>query len=182
MTWGDKHEKGCKSETEPCQFSHPPVCPKSLDLECLDWRCEKLHTRKCKRPRKRVERDNPRTRPGPAAGGRPPTDRRRSTTRPDQPPRHDRGPWRGPRPGGDIPVWTAGNPGQNPDLGMMGLRQLLEAQQQGMMKMFREQMLLQQQETQRLRGDVMRMVGGQGGAVMGGGMGMVGGGINRPLF
>ena len=45
---------------------------------------------------------------------------------------------------------------------MTGLRQLLEAQQQGMMKMFREQMLLQQQETQRLRGDVMRMVGGQG--------------------
>ena len=174
MTWGDKHEKGCKSETEPCQFSHPPVCPKSLDLECLDWRCEKLHTRKCKRPRKRVERDNPRTRPGGSA----PTDRRRSTTRPDQPPRHDRGPWRGPRPG-DVPVWTAGNPGQNPDLGMTGLRQILEAQQQGMMKMFREQMLLQQQETQRLRGDVMRIVGGQGGA----GMGMLGGGINRrPLF
>ena len=65
---------------------------------------------------------------------------------------------------------------------MTGLRQLLEAQQQGMMNMFREQMLLQQQETQRLRGEVMRMVGGQGGAVMGGGMGMVGGGINHPSF
>ena len=47
LCWGAKHEKGFK-ETD-CQFLHPKLCKKSLDLECLDLNCPtKLHTMKCK--------------------------------------------------------------------------------------------------------------------------------------
>ena len=65
LTWGDKHEKGCKEET--CEFLHPVLCVKSLDMECLEENCQaKLHTRKCKRRvKKRQERDGRREGGGP---------------------------------------------------------------------------------------------------------------------
>ena len=48
MRWGSKHEKGCSSST--CEFVHPFLCPKSLDLKCTDQACPyKLHTLKCRR-------------------------------------------------------------------------------------------------------------------------------------
>lgn len=35
----------------PCEKLHPLVCPRSLDLVCLERKCDvKLHTKKCKRP------------------------------------------------------------------------------------------------------------------------------------
>ena len=46
MRWGNKLEKGCKDES--CAKLHPQLCPKSLDLKCLDQACpHKLHTIKC---------------------------------------------------------------------------------------------------------------------------------------
>ena len=48
MKWGDKVDKGCKKV--PCDKLHPLVCPRSLDLKCLEKSCDvKLHTRKCQR-------------------------------------------------------------------------------------------------------------------------------------
>ena len=48
MKWGDKVDKGCKKV--PCEKLHPLVCPRSLDLKCLEKSCDvKLHTRKCQR-------------------------------------------------------------------------------------------------------------------------------------
>ena len=48
MKWGDKNNKGCKKS--PCDKLHPLVCPRSLDLKCLERNCDvKLHTRKCVR-------------------------------------------------------------------------------------------------------------------------------------
>ena len=48
MNWGDRAEKGCKKV--PCDKLHPLVCPRSLDLLCLEKVCDvRLHTKKCKR-------------------------------------------------------------------------------------------------------------------------------------
>ena len=48
MKWGNKHEKGCSSST--CEYVHPFLCPKSLDLKCVDQTCPyKLHTLNCRR-------------------------------------------------------------------------------------------------------------------------------------
>jgi hypothetical protein len=52
MKWGDKVDKGCKKVT--CDKLHPLVCPRSLDLKCLEKSCDvKLHTRKCQRSKHR---------------------------------------------------------------------------------------------------------------------------------
>ena len=52
MRWGDKVAKGCKDES--CSKLHPEMCPKSLDLKCVDKSCpHKLHTKKCIRSRRR---------------------------------------------------------------------------------------------------------------------------------
>ena len=49
MNWGDRSERGCKKV--PCEKLHPAVCPRSLDLVCMEINCDvKLHTKKCKRP------------------------------------------------------------------------------------------------------------------------------------
>ena len=46
MKWGSEHEKGCKD----CDKVHPMLCPRSLQLKCLDQACVyKLHTSKCVR-------------------------------------------------------------------------------------------------------------------------------------
>ena len=51
LTWGNKHTNGCRDEA--CAFLHPTLCERSMDLECLEANCpSKLHTRKCKRPRR----------------------------------------------------------------------------------------------------------------------------------
>ena len=51
MRWGDKILKGCKDEQ--CPKLHPPLCPKSLDLKCLDKACpHKLHAQNCVRPKR----------------------------------------------------------------------------------------------------------------------------------
>ena len=48
MRWGNKSDKGCSGTT--CGKSHPKLCPKSLDLRCLDRLCPwKLHTHRCMR-------------------------------------------------------------------------------------------------------------------------------------
>ena len=48
MKWGNKSEKGCSGTT--CGKCHPTLCPKSLDLRCLDRQCPwKLHTYRCSR-------------------------------------------------------------------------------------------------------------------------------------
>ena len=50
MKWGDKSVNGCKNI--PCDKLHPLLCPRSLDLKCLEPVCDiKLHTRKCRRAR-----------------------------------------------------------------------------------------------------------------------------------
>ena len=44
MKWGDRVGKGCKKV--PCEKLHPLVCPRSLDLKCLEKNCDvKLHTK-----------------------------------------------------------------------------------------------------------------------------------------
>ena len=49
MRWGNKHGQGCSGTT--CGKSHPSLCPKSLDLRCMDDLCPwKLHTFRCYRP------------------------------------------------------------------------------------------------------------------------------------
>ena len=48
MKWGNKSEKGCSGTT--CGKCHPTLCPKSLDLKCLDRQCPwTLHTHRCMR-------------------------------------------------------------------------------------------------------------------------------------
>ena len=48
MKWGDKAPNGCKKV--PCDKLHPQVCPRSLDLTCLEVNCDlKLHVKKCVR-------------------------------------------------------------------------------------------------------------------------------------
>jgi hypothetical protein len=48
MKWGNKQEKGCTQAV--CGKIHPLLCPKSLDMKCLDQSCSyKLHTLKCLR-------------------------------------------------------------------------------------------------------------------------------------
>ena len=48
MKWGDKAPNGCKKV--PCDKLHPQVCPRSLDLRCLEVNCDlKLHVKKCVR-------------------------------------------------------------------------------------------------------------------------------------
>ena len=48
MKWGDKAPNGCKKV--PCDKLHPQVCPRSLDLKCLEVNCDlKLHVKKCVR-------------------------------------------------------------------------------------------------------------------------------------
>ena len=198
LTWGDKHDKGCKEET--CEFLHPVLCVKSLDMECLDEKCQaKLHTRKCKRPvKKRQERD------GRREGG----DRRREGNRERRatgsgPPAHRTGragpgggamgQWRNGdagRGGGggnrrniplqDIPVWAnERTSGRNQDLQMAGLQKILEAQQKTMMDLF-------QQETTRFRGEMMMMMlnqgGAQGGAMPRGREGQGGGWYNQHYY
>ena len=50
MKWGDKAANGCKKV--PCDKLHPLLCPRSLDLKCLEKSCDvKLHTSKCRRLR-----------------------------------------------------------------------------------------------------------------------------------
>ena len=47
MKWGNKHKNGCLSD---CGKVHPLLCPKFLDLKCVDKPCSyKLHTLKCVR-------------------------------------------------------------------------------------------------------------------------------------
>ena len=72
MRWGDELAKGCKN-TE-CPKLHPPLCPKSLNLKCLDRKCQyKMHTRKCIRSTPAPIPGKPETtRPGSKQqGGRP---------------------------------------------------------------------------------------------------------------
>ena len=67
MRWGDKVGKGCKDED--CGKHHPTLCPKSLDLKCLDKKCpHKLHTKKCIRIKKGPVKPSP-PRSGPRSGG-----------------------------------------------------------------------------------------------------------------
>ena len=48
MKRGNKSDKGCSGTT--CGKCHPTLCPKSLDLRCLDRQCPwKLHTHRCMR-------------------------------------------------------------------------------------------------------------------------------------
>ena len=48
MKWGSKHVNGCNHLE--CDKLHPILCPKSLDLKCVDTNCSyKLHTLKCVR-------------------------------------------------------------------------------------------------------------------------------------
>ena len=48
LKWGSKHENGCNLSS--CEKAHPVLCPKSLDLQCVDESClYKLHTQKCVR-------------------------------------------------------------------------------------------------------------------------------------
>ena len=100
MNWGNRVEKGCK-EGSNCQFLHPVLCEKSLDLKCLDPNCaSKQHTRKCERSRTpgghgqrdiRVDRGER----GPGRGDR-------GSGRGDRGPgRGDRGPGHGVPPRGD---------------------------------------------------------------------------------
>ena len=187
LTWGDKHEKGCKEET--CEFLHPVLCVKSLDMECLDENCQaKLHTRKCKRPvKKRQERDGRREGGGPR--GREQNCEQQRPWRDDRdrrrlppgsgPPAHRTG-WTGPGGGalgqwsnGDtgrggraenrrnIPVWeNERTGGRNQDLQTAGLQEILEAQQQTLLNLF-------QQETKRFRGEMMIMILNRGGVILG---------------
>ena len=184
LTWGDKHDKGCKEET--CEFLHPVLCVKSLDMECLDENCQaKLHTRKCKRPvKRRQERDGRRD----GGGSRGREQNRERPRRDDRdrrsegyrerlatgsgPPAHRTG-WTGPGGGAsgqwsdggggggnrrNVPVWANERTSdRNQDLQMAGLQKILEAQQQTMMNLF-------QQETTRFRGEMMMLMLNQGGA------------------
>ena len=174
LTWGDKDERGCKDGD--CQFLHPTLCAKSLDLECLDENCpDKLHTRKCKRSnRKGKERkENPPAghRKTGARPERPPhLDRRAQPERPphlDRRAQHDRRARpeernEQPRQRGDIPVWNHQEK-QTQDLQEMGLQRILEAQQQNMLCLFQQQMKMHQLETQKFQEEVIKMIGGRRG-------------------
>ena len=48
MKWGNRSSKGCSDAK--CEFLHPLLCGKSLELKCLDKACPyRLHTQKCQR-------------------------------------------------------------------------------------------------------------------------------------
>ena len=112
MRWGNKSDKGCSGIT--CGKSHPTLCPKSLDLRCLDGQCPwKLHTHRCTRADTGVRRGDYGRSEGARWGDRGDRDQRVSDRRPargyNDGPRNYGGTW-APQGGARLPQGGAGPP------------------------------------------------------------------------